>query len=75
MNVPIWAWLAVLGVILAMLAVDLLAHRRAHVVGVREAAAWSIVWVSLAVIATCLVVSVTASLRATRSRELEEVSS
>ncbi|WP_439379121.1 TerC family protein [Amycolatopsis lexingtonensis] len=47
MTVPFWAWLAVLGVILAMLAVDLAAHRRAHVVGVREALAWSGVWVTL----------------------------
>jgi tellurite resistance protein TerC len=47
MDVPFWAWAAVLGVIVAMLAVDLLAHRKAHVVGVREAAAWSAVWVSL----------------------------
>ncbi|RSM41100.1 TerC family protein [Amycolatopsis balhimycina DSM 5908] len=47
MTVPIWAWAAVLGVILAMLAIDLLAHRRAHVVGVREALAWSAVWVAL----------------------------
>ena len=47
MVVPLWAWFAVLGLILAMLAVDLVAHRRAHVVGVREAAAWSAVWVAL----------------------------
>lgn len=47
MVVPLWAWAAVLGVILVMLAVDLFAHRRAHVVGVREAAAWSAVWVAL----------------------------
>ncbi|WP_103342043.1 TerC family protein [Amycolatopsis sp. CA-126428] len=47
MTVPIWAWAAVLGVILAMLAIDLLAHRRAHAVGVREALAWSAVWVAL----------------------------
>ena len=47
MDVSIWAWVAVLGVILAMLAVDLFAHRTAHVVGVREAAVWSAVWVSL----------------------------
>jgi len=46
-TVPIWAWAAVLGVILLMLAIDLLAHRRAHVVGVREALAWSAVWVAL----------------------------
>ena len=47
MNVPFWGWAALLAVILAMLALDLLAHRRAHVVGVREAALWSVVWVSL----------------------------
>ena len=47
MEVPLWAWFAVLGVILAMLAVDLFAHRRAHVVSVREAAVWSAVWVTL----------------------------
>ena len=42
MDVPLWAWAAVLGVILAMLAIDLFAHRRAHVIGVREALGWSI---------------------------------
>ena len=47
MDVPLWAWAAVLGVILVMLAVDLVAHRDAHVVSVREAAAWSAVWVTL----------------------------
>jgi len=33
----------------AMLAVDLFAHRRVHVIGVREAAAWSAIWVVLGV--------------------------
>lgn len=47
MDVPLWAWAAVLAVILAMLAVDLLAHRTAHVVSVKEAAVWSAIWVSL----------------------------
>lgn len=47
LQVPLWAWGAVLAVILVMLAIDLLAHRTAHVVSVREAAAWSAVWVSL----------------------------
>jgi tellurite resistance protein TerC len=47
MDVPLWAWAAVLAVILAMLAVDLFAHRAAHVVSVKEAAVWSTVWVSL----------------------------
>jgi tellurite resistance protein TerC len=47
MDVPLWGWAAVLAVILAMLAVDLFAHRREHVVSVREAAVWSAIWVSL----------------------------
>ena len=49
MDVAVWVWFAVIGVIVAMLAVDLFAHRRAHVIGVREAAAWSAVWVGLGV--------------------------
>ena len=49
MNVPFWAWLAVLAVIVVMLAVDLFAHRRAHVIGVREAALWSAVWIAFGV--------------------------
>lgn len=47
MDVPLWTWASVLGVIAAMLAVDLFAHRRAHVVSIREAATWSAVWVGL----------------------------
>lgn len=46
MSVPLWVWFAVLGAILVMLAVDLVAHRQAHVIGVREAAGWSIFWVA-----------------------------
>ena len=49
MSVPLWGWLAVLGVILAMLAIDLFAHRDAHVIGVREAAIWSGIWVAFGV--------------------------
>ena len=49
MDVPLWLWFAVLGVIIAMLAIDLFAHRKAHVIGVREAAVWSIIWVTLGV--------------------------
>ncbi|HEY0636956.1 MAG TPA: TerC family protein [Pseudonocardiaceae bacterium] len=47
MSVPLWAWAGVLAVILAMLAVDLFAHRDSHVVGVREAATWSAIWITL----------------------------
>ncbi|WP_258805443.1 TerC family protein [Pseudarthrobacter sp. NS4] len=49
MIVPLWAWLAVLLFIVLMLAVDLFAHRRAHVIGAREAALWSAVWVAFGV--------------------------
>ena len=49
MNVPLWAWFAVLGVILLMLAVDLFAHRDAHVIKVKEAALWSNLWVVLGI--------------------------
>jgi tellurite resistance protein TerC len=49
MNVPLWLWFAVLGVILVMLAIDLVAHRQAKVIEFREAAAWSILWVSLGI--------------------------
>ncbi len=49
MDVPFWVWAAVIGGILVMLAVDLLAHRKAHVIGVREAAVWTAVWVGLGV--------------------------
>jgi len=47
MSVPVWAWIATLAAILAVLAVDLRAHRHAHKVTVREALAWSAVWLVL----------------------------
>ncbi len=49
MNAPLWAWVGVLGLIIVMLAVDLLAHRRAHVISVREAALWSTFWLAIGV--------------------------
>ncbi|MGH8962767.1 MAG: TerC family protein [Jatrophihabitantaceae bacterium] len=50
MTVPLWAWAAFAAIVLVMLAVDLLAHRGAHVIGFREAAAWSGVWVGVSLI-------------------------
>lgn len=50
MTVPLWAWVAFGAIVLVMLAVDLLAHRGAHVIGFREAAAWSGVWVGVSLI-------------------------
>jgi len=45
-----WMWAVFIAFVLAMLAVDVLAlgGSKAHKVSVREAAAWSVVWVSLA---------------------------
>lgn len=45
MDIPFWAWLAVIGAIIVMLAIDLVAHRKAHIIGLREAAGWSAFWV------------------------------
>jgi tellurite resistance protein TerC len=50
MNVPLWAWVAFAAVVVVMLAVDLLAHRNAHVIGFREAAWWSAMWVTLSLV-------------------------
>ena len=47
MSVPAWAWIATLTAILAVLAVNLLAHRHAHKVTAGEALAWSAVWLIL----------------------------
>ena len=49
MDVALWVWAALIVGILAMLAVDLFMHRDAHVIGVREAAVWSVIWVMVAV--------------------------
>ena len=49
MVVPVWVWAAVVAFILVMLAVDLFAHRRAHVIGVKEAAIWTSVWIAFGV--------------------------
>ncbi len=47
MDVSLWIWFLLLGGIIAMLLVDLFLHRDAHVIGVREAAWWSALWVSI----------------------------
>src|SRR4051812_26579238 len=52
MEVPVdqlWLWAGFNAFVLAMLALDLgVFHRSAHAVSIREAAAWSAVWVALA---------------------------
>ncbi|MEV6612584.1 TerC family protein [Streptomyces sp. NPDC051051] len=45
--VPLWVWAAVTVGIGAMLAVDLIAHRDNHVIGFREAALWSGLWIAI----------------------------
>jgi tellurite resistance protein TerC len=46
MSVSAWAWIATLTAILAVLAADLLAHRHARKVTVREAVGWSAGWLA-----------------------------
>src|SRR5919107_3014624 len=49
MTVP-WLWVGFIAFVLAMLALDLgVFNRKAHTVSVKEAGAWSAVWISLAV--------------------------
>jgi tellurite resistance protein TerC len=46
-----WVWAAFVGAVLAMLMLDLVVlHRKAHAVGMREAAGWSVFWIALALV-------------------------
>ena len=46
-----WLWIGFNAFVLAMLAVDLFVfHKEAHEVRLREAAAWSVVWIVLALL-------------------------
>jgi tellurite resistance protein TerC len=47
-HTPVWAWVALLGAITAMLIIDLLlVHKTAHVISIKEAAIESAVWISI----------------------------
>ena len=48
MNVELWVWLATIGFIIVLLAVDFLVGRNPHDVSIREAAWWSVVYVGIA---------------------------
>lgn len=50
LDVPVWLWVAFAVTVVVSLAVDLLAHRTAHVIGFKEAAAWSAGWIGLALV-------------------------
>ncbi|MFJ8533588.1 TerC family protein [Streptomyces sp. NPDC093591] len=74
-DVPFWLWMVFAVTVLVSLAVDLLAHREAHVIGFREATAWSGVWVGLAIIfgaVVFLVVGTTAGVEYTTAWLLEK---
>ncbi len=45
--VPLWGWVALSAAIAVMLAVDLFMHRDNHVIGFREAAVWSAIWIAI----------------------------
>jgi tellurite resistance protein TerC len=48
---PIWMWIGFNLFVLALLALDLgVFHRKAHAVSFKEAAIWSVVWISLALL-------------------------
>ena len=51
MDYPIWLWVGFTVFVLLLLTIDLVVfHRKAHVVRIREAASWYVVWVSLAIL-------------------------
>ena len=51
MSQTAWLWIGFNLFVLAMLAIDLgIFHRKAHAVSVKEAATWSVVWITLALI-------------------------
>ncbi|MBT3162611.1 TerC family protein [Streptomyces sp. Vc74B-19] len=49
-DVPFWLWIVFGVTVVVSLAIDLFAHRTAHVIGFREAAAWSAGWIGLAIV-------------------------
>jgi tellurite resistance protein TerC len=55
-DVPLWAWGALLAGIVALLVTDLLVvHRRPHAVGLREAAIESTVWIAIGLSFTAVI--------------------
>lgn len=55
-NIPLWIWLSFLGLVFAVLALDLgVFHRKAHKVEMKEALAWTGVWVALALAFNALI--------------------
>ena len=51
MTDQLWLWIGFTGFVLAMLALDLgVFHRKSHVVSFREAIAWTVAWITLALL-------------------------
>ncbi|MCT9139448.1 TerC family protein [Streptomyces violarus] len=74
-DVPLWLWMVFAVTVLVSLAIDLLAHRQAHIIHFKEAAAWSAVWVGLAItfgVAVFLVVGTSAGVEYTTAWLLEK---
>jgi tellurite resistance protein TerC len=55
LDVPVWLWTVFVTGVVVMLTIDLFAHRKAHVIGFREAARWSAVWVGVSLVFAGLV--------------------
>ena len=75
MDVPTWLWGLFAAVVVIGLAVDLFAHRGPHVIGFKEAARWSALWVGLSLafaVLIAVVVSPTASVEFTTAWLLEK---
>jgi tellurite resistance protein TerC len=57
-DVPLWAWAALVGFIVALLVIDLLlVHRKPHEIGFKEAAIESAVWISIGLSFTFVMLS------------------
>jgi tellurite resistance protein TerC len=56
LDVPLWAWGALVGFIILLLVVDLVVfHKEAHVASTREAAVESVIWISIGIAFTGVV--------------------
>lgn len=51
MGVPLWLWIGFNLFVLVLLAIDLgVFHRKSHAVSIKEAAIWSVIWISLSLL-------------------------
>jgi len=50
MHVPLWAWTVLIAVMVAMITIDLVAHRGDHVDSRRRAIVWTVIWIAAALV-------------------------